>query len=264
MNPHTRKPKPAFPKAGFFFVSFQFVFLLECLKIMILKKKHMSDNASSKTPKKPTTEKSGKKPIKVNKTQQSLIGVFVFAFGVAIFIAVLYLGYAKFFKDGSASPEMTQAQNEEVEKRGMSDADDKGLSNVSYQDIVGNWFVQYDLRSAYVSLKADKTFELTVFMDPDAYERRLSIGKVEFDEEKSILRLIPNYDPLPRSEMGVTRTLTRRPYNIVALRDKNGQMYWVPHIIEGAYDQLHPMFINLYKRDSFIVWQKAKSKPRAQ
>lgn len=225
----------------------------------------MSDNSSPKAPKKNAQEKDAKKPVRVNKTQQGLIGVFVFAFGFAIFIAVLYLGYAKFYKDGSStSAQVTEAQNDEMQKRGLSDGDDKGLSNVTYQDIVGNWFVEYDLRSAYVSLKPDKTFELTVFMDPDAYERRISIGKVEFDEEKSILRIIPNFEPLPKSETGMTKTLTRRPYNIVALRDKDGQMYWVPHIIEGAYDQLHPMFVNLYKRDSFIVWKNAKSAPRAQ
>lgn len=225
----------------------------------------MSDNSPPKAPKKTAPDKNVKRPVRVNKTQQGLIGVFVFAFGVAIFIAVLYLGYAKFYKDGSStSAQVTDSQNDEMQKRGLNEGDDRGLSNVTYQDIVGNWYVEYDLRSAYVSLRGDKTFELTVFMDPDAYERRISMGKVEFDEEKSILRIIPNFEPLPKSEAGMTKTLTRRPYNIVALRDKKGQMYWVPHIIEGAYDQLHPMFVNLYRRDSFIAWQKATSAPRAQ
>ena len=216
----------------------------------------MNDSAPKKSRSK---ARSQKKKSGISKTHQSLIGVFVFAFGLAAVIAVLYLAIAKY----SGSNEGIEEEVPET-RAGQTLAEksliEQKMKTADFEDIVGRWYVEYDLKSAYVTINANKTFEIIVFMDPNAYERRLGRGSVEFNNDTGIAFLRSSYDPLPDSETGLTKSLTRRDYKIVMMMDKGDQnMYWVPHVIPNMRDQVHPMFINLDREDSFIKWVRAKS-----
>lgn len=190
---------------------------------------------------------------KIDPTMQSLLSVFIFALGLSAIIAVMYLGYVRYVAPSNTDKENAQAvQSVEAEEAKMPK---RNLRKASFEQIIGRWKSEDDLLSAFVTVNKTENFQITLFMDPDGFERRFTRGKVSFDAEQGILKLEPSFDPLPETDIGVIRTLTRRSYAVVALYDPDDQsMYWVPHIIKGRRDQVHPLFNNLKTGGDFIHW----------
>lgn len=195
----------------------------------------------------------GKTKKKIDPTMQSLLSVFIFALGLSAIIAVMYLGYVRYIGPDVSDNEVSQkVQNLETEKTKMPK---RNLRKASFEQIIGRWKSEDDLLSAFVTVNKTENFQITLFMDPDGFERRFTRGKVSFDAHQGVLKLEPSFDPLPESDVGVIRTLTRRPYAVVALYDPDDQsMYWVPHVIKGRRDQVHPLFNNLKSGEDYIHW----------
>lgn len=214
---------------------------------------------------KPDSRKT--KSSRPNKTQHkgamplNLVGVFVLAAGIAAFVAVLYLGYVRFFSMEKVGTGQTVQSAESLAtgqgKVAGAQAERSGLdlSKASLRQIQGSWRAQYGAITAILTLDEARTFNLVLYMDAIGYERLVTKGAYTYDAENGILHLQPSYDPPPVIEGSDIAPLTYRPYNIIPLhKSVDGNMLWVPHIKEGHRDQIHPIFVHMDVVDEYIEW----------
>lgn len=194
-------------------------------------------------------------------TSLNLIGVFVLAAGFAAFVAVLYLGYVKFFSmehvgpartvesPGPSATEQSKTAGTQVERSGLD------LNKASLGTMQGNWRAKYGAITAVLSLGEAKTFDLVLYMDDIGYKRLVAKGEYSYDDDNGVMRLQPSYDPPPDIEGSDIAPLTYRPYNIIVLRKADdGNILWLPHIKEGHRDQIHPIFVHMGVVDEYIEW----------
>lgn len=195
---------------------------------------------------------------KINPTTQSLLGIFIFALGLALTIAVLYLAYNKFYAPTNGA-QNSGGQIEDTANTEDSRDDVKDINKASFDSMVGQWAVRYGLLTAYVTITDDQKFQITLFMDRDGYERRVQSGTLVYDDDEGVLELVPSYERLPKPAEGILKTLTRNKYSVVTLFDrKDGQLIWVPHNTNTNRDSTHPLFKHLDRDKNFIRWQRTK------
>ncbi|MFP4312953.1 MAG: hypothetical protein ACLFR0_01390 [Alphaproteobacteria bacterium] len=203
-------------------------------------------------------QKTKQQKSKVNPTAQSLIGIFIFALGFAAFIAVLYLGYVRFYKGGNAEnsslEETARAEKTDtIEAYLGEEADQQTMRKASYDEITGQWEAVNNRYTAHFNLTPDRQFQIILFLDPQGYERHISWGRLRYDEEQGVLEFKPSFAPLPDVEDGEIKTLTRREYALMPLYDtSNNTLALVPRIIEGRRDQVHPIFSKMDRSGRFI------------
>lgn len=225
-------------------------------------------NQSRKTPpnnrpnkKKPPTRK---RPVKknINPTQQSLIGIFVFAIGVALTVAVLYLAYTKFYKPTSGGADAPTQASSQL-KDGAAEANNreavKDIDKASLNNMVGQWSARYGYLTAYLTVTDKNLFQITLFMDPDGFERRYTSGSVTYDDHEGLLTMQPSYERWPEPEVGVLKTLTRNKFSVVTLfSKKDGSLIWVPYEGDIGSANIHPLFKHMQRDEGFIRWTKMK------
>lgn len=218
----------------------------------------------------PSRRPAGKrrKPAKkIDPTTAKLLGIFIFALGFAAVVAVAWLGYNKFSggRNAQESGNVTgiasvfSAQDAVQQEESEQEASKLDLRKVSSETLLGTWNAGYGGRSAVFQSDQDGRFMITLFMDPEGYERRIAQGTIEYDEEEGVLSFKPSYDPLPEMEGVRISSLTMSPFRIIVLADsKTGDLIWTPPSGKNLRNHIHPLFIHMGRDKSFVRWKKAR------
>lgn len=205
----------------------------------------------------------------LNPASQSLVGVFVFALGLAAIIAVGYLAFVKL--NSSAPTTQTTAGahnlsaqnpasvNATAQPDAATDVKSLKLDKADRSAMNGQWVAQNAGRTAYLTIAADDQYQIMLYMDSEGYERRYANGRINYDAEQGIVTLNASYDPLPEIDGAVVKSLTRRVYTVVPLQEtQTGALYWVSPNNDNARAPVHPVFSFLERSDSFLVWSRLK------
>lgn len=226
--------------------------------------KSQGQNSQGKNPKGQKRPPNRKRPPKkkINPTQQSLIGIFVFALGFALVVAVLYLTYTKFYKvstvDTGAPAQVGSQLKDGAQEPNNRDAV-KNIDKASLDNMIGQWTARYGYLTAYLTVTDQNLFQITLFMDPDGFERRYTSGSVNYDDKEGLLTMQPSYERWPEPETGVLKTLTRNKFSVVTLfSKKDGSVIWVPYESNGGRGSVHPLFQHMQRDEGFIRWTKMK------
>lgn len=208
----------------------------------------------------PNRKRTPKK--KINPTQQSLIGIFVFALGFALVVAVLYLTYTKFYKTSSVETDAPAQVGSQL-KDGAQEPNNrdavKNIDKASLDNMIGQWTARYGYLTAYLTVTDQNLFQITLFMDPEGFERRYTSGSVNYDDNEGLLTMQPSYERWPEPETGVLKTLTRNKFSVVTLfSKKDGSVIWVPYEANGGRGSVHPIFQHMQRDEGFIRWTKMK------
>ncbi|MFN3700478.1 MAG: hypothetical protein ACK4VI_03035 [Alphaproteobacteria bacterium] len=250
------------------------------------------DNKSVKKPPQPIAQKAAqkthaprntvkskkKKSRKLDPTAVKLIGIFVLALGVASFIAVSYLALIHLGlmerAEGQQAALATNHQNQvseaqraaleqhvtiastaKVAEATQTQINSLGLKKADINTIQRTWVSRHRIMTALADFKNDGSFEIILFTDANGFERYYVRGNYVYDDKQGILTMQAGHDPVPRIDGVIMRSLTSSTFNVVLLQQGN-QLIWVPHILQGHRNQVHPLFTFFEARDSYIVWSE--------
>jgi hypothetical protein len=219
-----------------------------------------------------------KRSVKLDPTTGKLIGVFVFALGMASVIAVLYLALMQLgvvigeddhvqIPDVPLEEKITEAQRTafeqhmtiartaNLEETAQANINRLGLQKADPNGFQKTWVARHRIMSAFSDFRSDGTFEIVLFTEASGKERHYARGQYRYDSEHGILTMQASHDEMPRVDSVMMRVLTRGTFS-VALLSKGNQLIWVPYKLEGRRNQLHPLFTFFEAQDGYIEWSE--------
>ncbi len=204
---------------------------------------------------------AGPRPASVpKKATDSLLGLFVLAFGLGAIMAVFYLGYVRFFAGpsqdyGSYVDEMSALS--EAGDTYTGDGNEVGLRYPRLRDLQGKWQATVDNKLAY-AIFYDDQFQLLYIYNDHKGEKKYGAGRFEYDPATGELELDANRaatDALVGESVRHS-PMTRRDFKMQLIYDPDKKvLLWKP--MEGS-NRIHPMFFYMEREDSVIGWMKSK------
>ncbi len=199
-----------------------------------------------------------------------LIGVGVLAIGVAAFLGVGYLAFAKWGKGpedvaaneasaDEAAPVCVNCGSGKLLKPAQPLPSKGRLARPKEGDLAGSWQADFGVSKAFIQISKG-AFELIYTDDPRGRNRRYSRGRYDYDPKTGVLILKPKGDLGKPSGAGIIyNILTMRQYGVDVFKDKrSGALYWKPAAIEDHNDQTHPLFLYTNRKEATIEWQKVR------